>query len=180
MIKENMRAIGLEDHFSPHSLRHTRATHLAAKDFHESKMRIFFGWSKNSPMPSLYNHLSGADVDDAILDIYGIERPKDRKNDADLMKPKRCLRCGEENGPAHNYCGRCSTPLDRNVLEDAWQLRQELGLPELAEKAPVVDGKADIRALLQTEAGEKLVREAAKMIVQGIVESPDLVSLAPK
>ncbi len=39
----------------------------------EPEMREFFGWGKNSEMPAVYVHLSGRDVDNSVLGIYGIK-----------------------------------------------------------------------------------------------------------
>ena len=52
----------------PHLLRHSRATHLA-KYLTESQLKVYFGWSQGSDMPKIYVHLSGKDVDEALLKI---------------------------------------------------------------------------------------------------------------
>jgi len=38
----------------------------------EAQMNLYFGWVQGSDMPSVYVHLSGRDVDDAILKANGI------------------------------------------------------------------------------------------------------------
>jgi integrase len=55
----------------PHLFRHTRATHLVDK-LTEAQMKIYFGWSGRSEVPSVYVHLSGRDVEEAILRMYDI------------------------------------------------------------------------------------------------------------
>ena len=35
-------------------------------------MNVYFGWAQGSDMPGVYVHLSGRDVDDAILKANGI------------------------------------------------------------------------------------------------------------
>jgi integrase len=52
----------------PHLLRHSRATHLA-KFLTESQLKAYFGWTQDSKMTRIYIHLSGKDVDEAILRI---------------------------------------------------------------------------------------------------------------
>ena len=54
----------------PHLFRHTRATHLA-RHLTEPEMRMFFGWSKESKMTSVYVHLSGRDLDEKVCSLYG-------------------------------------------------------------------------------------------------------------
>ncbi len=44
-----------------------------AKYLKEPEMREFFGWGRDSEMPSVYVHLSGRDVDSSVLSIYGIK-----------------------------------------------------------------------------------------------------------
>jgi integrase/recombinase XerD len=38
----------------------------------EAKMNAYFGWIQGSDMPSIYVHLSGRDIDDAVLKANGI------------------------------------------------------------------------------------------------------------
>ncbi len=52
----------------PHLLRHSRATHLA-KYLTEAQLKAYFGWTQNSEMTKIYVHLSGRDIDEAILRI---------------------------------------------------------------------------------------------------------------
>jgi integrase/recombinase XerD len=47
------------------------ATHLADK-LTEAQMKIYFGWSEGSDVPSVYVHLNGRDVEEALLRIYSI------------------------------------------------------------------------------------------------------------
>jgi len=53
----------------PQLFRHSRATELA-NHLTEPQLKEFLGWSPHSRMPSLYVHLSGRDVDRAILRLY--------------------------------------------------------------------------------------------------------------
>jgi hypothetical protein len=38
----------------------------------EAQMNAYFGWVQGSGMPSVYVHLSGRDIDDAVLKANGI------------------------------------------------------------------------------------------------------------
>jgi len=64
----------------PHLLRHSRATHLAGV-LTEQMMKEFFGWSRTSQMPGIYVHLSGKNVDDALLRCYGIKKNEEKTED---------------------------------------------------------------------------------------------------
>jgi len=98
---------------NPHAFRHARATHLA-NFLTEAQMKEFFGWVQDSDMASVYVHLSGRDVDKAILKLYGIEMDKNEK-DNELLKPKKCLRCGEINPATNKVCQRCFFPLNEQA-----------------------------------------------------------------
>jgi site-specific recombinase XerD len=91
---------------NPHSFRHARATHLANK-LTEAQMKEYFGWTQGSNMASVYVHLSGRDVDSAILSLHGL---KMEKTEEDMMRSIGCS-CGELNNPANNYCNKCGKPL---------------------------------------------------------------------
>jgi len=105
--------VGVRKSVNPHAFRHARATHLA-NFLTEAQMKEFFGWVQDSDMASVYIHLSGRDVDKAILKLYGVEMEKSEK-DGELLKPKKCLRCGEINPATNRVCQRCFFPLDEQA-----------------------------------------------------------------
>ena len=98
----------------PHLFRHTRATHLA-KRLKESQLRILFGWSKTSDMPSVYVHLSGRDVEDAILQLNNI-KPKNEEKPA-VVPTLKCYRCNEVNSIGNKFCWKCGAPLQQESIE---------------------------------------------------------------
>ena len=85
---------GIKKPVNPHSFRHARATHLANL-LTEAQMKEYFGWTQSSKMASVYVHLSGRDVDNAILKIHGL-LPEGEKKDTDIGV-KECLVCHEKN-----------------------------------------------------------------------------------
>jgi len=68
VLKEASKKAGIKKRVYPHLLRHTRATHLA-RFLTEPELRVYFGWSKDSKMPSVYVHLSSRDVDRKIIEL---------------------------------------------------------------------------------------------------------------
>jgi len=62
---------GISKKIHPHLFRHSRCTHMA-NYLTEAQMNAYFGWVQGSDMPSIYVHLSGRDVDDAVLKANGI------------------------------------------------------------------------------------------------------------
>jgi len=97
---------------NPHNHRHSRATHLA-NYLTEAQMKEYFGWIQASKMASIYVHLSGRDVDNAILNVYGIKSKEEDKET--LLKPKNCRRCGESNQATNKFCAKCGLALDEEA-----------------------------------------------------------------
>jgi len=62
---------GINKHIHPHLFRHSRATYMA-NHLTEAQMNMYFGWVQGSNMPSIYVHLSGRDIDDAVLKANGV------------------------------------------------------------------------------------------------------------
>ncbi len=97
----------------PHLFRHTRATHLANK-LTEAQMKQIFGWTPGSEMAAVYVHLSGRDVDNALLELHGLRSPTQNEP---KIKLKICPRCNEHNSPDAKYCKRCALTLDIEIME---------------------------------------------------------------
>ncbi len=72
ILRNIAKRAGVRKKVNPHAFRHARATHLA-NFLTEAQMKEYFGWVQDSDMASVYVHLSGRDVDRAILKIYGME-----------------------------------------------------------------------------------------------------------
>lgn len=104
---------GISKRIYPHLFRHTRATHLANK-LTEAQMKQIFGWTPDSGMASVYVHLSGRDVDNALLELHGLRTQT--QNDPKI-KLKICPRCSERNSPDSKYCKRCALVIDAETME---------------------------------------------------------------
>ncbi len=72
VLRVHAKRAEIKKKVNPHNFRHARATYLANK-FTEQQLKVFFGWTRSSDMASVYVHLSGKDVDSALLEAYGIE-----------------------------------------------------------------------------------------------------------
>ncbi|OFV67926.1 MAG: integrase family protein [Candidatus Syntrophoarchaeum caldarius] len=134
-LKQLAKKAGIKKRVNPHSFRHARATHLASH-LTEAQMKEFFGWEQASEMAAVYVHLSGRDVDDALLAIHGI---RDEKRNGTAFKPEPCPRCGEVNAPGMRFCKRCYLPLDGDYSrEERLELALVRMLQELAEAQPEI------------------------------------------
>jgi len=108
---------------NPHNFRHARATSLANK-LTDQQLKIFFGWTRSSDMASVYVHLSGRDVDDALLSTYGIKTDRVEEK-TQKLKPISCQRCSLSNEPTNKYCKQCGFPLNKESQQEILQKELE-------------------------------------------------------
>jgi len=128
VFKDLAKKAGIKKHIHPHLFRHSRATHLANK-LNEQQLKVLFGWTQASKMASIYVHLSGRDVDNALLALHGLSNKKEQE---EKLKLKICPRCDEKNSPDAKYCKRCALTLDVETME--WENKM---LDEVISKANV-------------------------------------------
>ena len=111
IVRETFELAGIKKRCNPHLFRHSRASTMA-NHLTEFQMNHYFGWEQGSNMPSTYVHLSGKDLDGAILKMNGLDP------DAPIaFKPRKCLLCAAINAPDSAYCGKCGTRHDLKPQE---------------------------------------------------------------
>ena len=109
---------GLDKRLYTHLFRHTRATELA-NILTEAQMKEHLGWVQGSDMPSIYVHLSGRDVDSALLKAQGIA--VEEKKPLQVFMRKACSRCRQNVSPESDFCPFCGLALNERaaiVLEE--------------------------------------------------------------
>lgn len=121
LIREVAKKAGITKRIHPHLFRHSRATALAGK-FTEAQMKEYFGWVQGSDMAATYVHLSGRDVDDALLKMHGLSKPEEEREEK--MKVQICQRCKEQNSPISKFCTRCGLPIDVEFISRIEHERQ--------------------------------------------------------
>ena len=112
ILKRCAKDAGIKKRVWNYLIRHTQLTMLAKK-LSDQTLCVFGNWSKGSRMPARYVHLSGKDVEDALLELHGI-KPKDEKETT--VKLKACPRCAEQNTPDSHRCSSCGFILDEQLL----------------------------------------------------------------
>jgi len=148
---------GIRKPVNPHHFRHSRATYMA-QFLMEAQMKEYFGWCQNSDMAAQYVHLSGKQVDDAILRMHGLKEP-DKKED--ILKNRPCPRCKTLNDHNNQYCEKCWLPLTEQALsemDETQESEQEslvslMKLLEFAGNNPVKVKQA--LAILQHDGGAR-------------------------
>lgn len=163
IIKRLAKIAGLKKRIRLHLFRHTRATDVAPL-VKEAVMRALFGWSKSSPMPSVYTHLSGADVEETMLTVYGRKPKREVKP---LIKERTCPRCGEKNEPHELYCKNCGAPLITGVKVIA-ELAQA---QEVTKEFKVIKKELSEVSRLRKELEQ--MRNFLKKILPAVVETDE-------
>ncbi len=134
LFKRTAKKAGITKRVNPYVFRHTRLTHLS-KILTEAVLCEFAGWVQGSEMPRNYVHLSGRDVDEAILRAYGLIKS------GEAFKPnvpRKCIRCTTLNPHDAEICYRCGFALNEQVAfkrddefqklkETVNQMKSELG-----------------------------------------------------
>ena len=103
-------------------------------------------------MAAVYVHLSGKNIDDALLKLYGIKNDKEEKEST--FKPKECFNCAQVNQASNRFCLRCGIPLDKEA--EAEILKTSL---KKEEADRILDG-----LLEDSEFREVLVRKLSSQV----------------
>ena len=85
-------------------------------------MNEHFGWRQGGRTAAVYTHLSGKQVDDQILAVFGKKRIDLETNVA--VDVVRCLRCGLEKVPTAVQRGKCGFPLSAEAARKLLERRQ--------------------------------------------------------
>ncbi len=125
ILQNAAKKSGIKKRVNPHSFRHARATDLAKK-LTEAQLKQFFGWVQSSRMASQYVHLSGRDLDNAVLKIYGIEN-KEEDNKIKITN-KNCYRCQTSNPNNFKLCRKCGATLNEKEILESTQNKPEQNL----------------------------------------------------
>lgn len=120
----------LKRHINPHLFRHTMATRMAAK-LSDAEMRIYFGWSKTSPMPGKYSWLKDKNVNEKLLIDEGLIEKQDQYVEA--HKDIKCPRCTTMNSFDSQMCRSCfyaftEAAIDKKAVVEKVLQRGILGL----------------------------------------------------
>ena len=86
-----------------------------ANSLTEVQMSEFFGWVRGSDMPSVCVHLSGRDVDNALLKTYGIADSR-KETEESALKARNCPRCDIHSAPTNKSNSRCGMLLSKEAL----------------------------------------------------------------
>lgn len=113
MIAKLAHEAGVNKRVNPHLFRHSRATVLANK-LTEAQMKQYFGWVQGSDMAGVYVHLSGRDIDTAILGTHNLKK-ENLKEDVN-SKTLNCVNCNAITSQGSNFCAKCGYTIGVEVV----------------------------------------------------------------
>lgn len=153
ILRKTAERAGIKKDYNPHLFRHSRATFLA-KHLTEAQLKQMFGWTQSSDMAATYVHLSGRDVDNALLKLSGIVI--EDGGDESRLKPRKCPRCDTMNSPDSKYCRNCSLVLDvKAALElEEFRYEKERTMFALSSAFASIVGDKDFAKLVQKKNGQ--------------------------
>ena len=112
ILKRCTKEAGIKKRVWSYLIRHTQLT-LLAKKLSDQTLCVFGNWSPGSRMPARYVHLSGKDVENALLELHGIKTTDENPT---TIRLKVCPRCKEQNTPDSLRCSKCGFILDERLL----------------------------------------------------------------
>lgn len=110
MVKRRARNAKIKKKINLNLFRHSAATD-AANYLTDAQMRERHGWSSYSKVPGRYVHLTHKDVDNAMLQFYGLTKRNKKKN-----LPITCHICETQNHPSQEICWKCGKALSLKSL----------------------------------------------------------------
>lgn len=142
-LKQYARDANIKKRVWLYLMRHTQLTMLSKK-LSDQTLRVYGNWSPNSNMAKKYVHLSGKDVDDAILELHGIKSNDSGSNT--VVKLKTCPRCSEQNVPDNQRCTKCGYILDQMLLAKTPMIQQHTinEMRKQLERIQTIENKMDL------------------------------------
>lgn len=125
---------GIKKKHNPHWFRHSSADYYARR-YHanERELRLRFGWTPKSPMPSRYLHYDEKTINESYLKNKGIEIDNGIGETDLVLEPKVCTRCKELypneqskwlHKPSAKYC-TCGQVLDKTEIQSMEKLQEQ-------------------------------------------------------
>jgi hypothetical protein len=101
------------------------------------QLEMHMGWKHGTRMSATYLHLRGGQVDNTILEHYGLKQKKEKASE---LIPRKCPRCKTTNGPTSDFCASCGMVLNLETAVDVEKKRSDIAMAqmELVEKEPEI------------------------------------------
>ena len=122
ILRRLAKRAGIKKKVNPHTFRHSRSTILAS-NLTEAQLKQFAGWTSSSKMPGRYVHLSGRDVDTALLRMHGLGKGEEKQA---ALTVQICPRCQQKNDSLTRFCSKCGLALKLEAVMEVERTRKEV------------------------------------------------------
>jgi integrase len=113
----------LKKRWNPYVHRHSAITEKSGILSSDSKLRQYAGWSVSSTMIRRYQHFSGGEAMNDLLKSKGIV--KDEKHSVNILQPKTCPSCKEQNRPDSQFCYRCHSVISFEAYQKSMEEKEK-------------------------------------------------------
>ncbi|MCA9459645.1 MAG: tyrosine-type recombinase/integrase [Nanoarchaeota archaeon] len=179
IVKHIGKRVGIKKKYNPHWFRHSSADYYARR-YHanERELRLRFGWTPKSPMPSRYLHYDEKEINLNYLKNKGIEVDNDTAEHDFVLEPKICTRCKELfptdkskwfHSPTSKYC-TCGQVLDKSEIQNMEKLQEQANEFTKILLAQPITNEVDMKqgmeeAMFQTMLNNPLLLDKFKQIL---------------
>jgi glutaredoxin len=112
----------LNKRWNPYVLSHSAITEKSGMLSSDSKLRQYAGWTPRSNMHYKYVHFGGGESMNDLLKTKGIL--KDDKHSVNILAPKICPHCKEQNRPDAQFCYKCNFVISFEAHQKSMEERE--------------------------------------------------------
>lgn len=113
LLRQAAKKANIKRRVWPHLLRHSRIAVLKRKNLLTDADIMNITGHQDRRQLDRYGKITMTMTNDKLLQIQGLVKEEQER---EKPKARSCRRCGFVNGPLSQYCGRCTLPLDENVV----------------------------------------------------------------
>ena len=111
----------LKKKWNPHARRHTSATEISKVIKDPVLIDNYFGWSHKGNTRLKYQHYFPGDTIDAMLTVMDglpLSSQTEQNKQKNLLKPKQCPNCTENNTSESKFCVKCKFVLSFDLYNE--------------------------------------------------------------
>lgn len=164
IIRNTTRKAGFGNKYrvNPHFWRHSRATFLASK-LTEAELCSVMNWKIGSKEASTYVHFSNKERRSAMMKVYGLEKPEERKP---LIKSIQCKLCNKTTNNS-DFCSNCHNPITETGYRKKWSEIKQSQVKNKAYELALSDIMKNINI-------QDLIREETKKAIGELMISKEV------
>lgn len=120
ILRRALRLSKIGKRITPHSLRHSKAYHMALEGMLPSEANARFGWGRSSAMFNYYTRLNDREMKLRELERAGKltkEQLEERKQERNAFVSTSCKRCHTKILPDQFVCPKCGLAKNKQIAE---------------------------------------------------------------